>query len=96
MYKKIQGGLSLNNTIIVYLACICFLFIFGKVFILPIKTIVKLILNSVLGGVLIFVINLIGNMFEFHIGLNYITIVFVGILGVPGAILLMALKLFLG
>lgn len=97
MYKKTIGEwLSLDNTIIVYLACICFLFIFGRVFILPLKSIVKLILNSILGGVMIYVINVVGAMFEFHIGLNYVTVILVGILGVPGAFLLTALKLFLG
>lgn len=89
-------GLSLeNNTIIIYLACICFLFLFGRIFILPLKSIVKLILNSILGGTIIYVINLIGAMFGFHIGLNYITVIFVAILGVPGAILLTILKIFL-
>lgn len=86
----------MDNTIIVYLACICFLFIFGRIFILPLKSILKLVLNSILGGVIIVIINLVGEMFAFHIGLNYITIVLIGILGVPGAILLTALRLFLG
>lgn len=86
----------MDNTIIVYLACICFLFIFGRIFILPLKSILKLILNSILGVVIIYIINVVGRMFSFHIGLNYITIVIVGILGVPGAFLLTALKLFLG
>lgn len=85
-----------TNSIITYLACIFFLFLFGKIFILPIKTILKLILNSVFGGILIFVINLIGNLFQFHIGLNIVTSIFVGILGIPGAILLVILKLIIG
>lgn len=62
---------------------------------MPIKNILKLILNSILGGIIIYLINLIGAMFNFHIGLNYITAIFTGILGVPGAILLIILKLFL-
>lgn len=85
-----------TNTIIIYIACICFLFIFGRIFILPIKSILKLVLNSILGGLVIYLINIIGIMFNFHIGLNYITAIFVGLLGVPGAILLIILKLFLG
>lgn len=84
-----------TNTIITYMACIIFLFIFGRVFVLPLKKILKLIINSVLGGLLIYIINLIGSAFEFHIGLNIITSIFVGILGIPGAILLVLLKLFL-
>lgn len=85
-----------NNTIIIYVACIFFLFLFGRIFILPIKSILKLILNSILGGLIIYLINLMGNLFSFHIGLNYITAILVGILGVPGAVLLVILKIFLG
>ncbi len=84
-----------TNTIIIYIACICFLFIFGRIFILPIKSILKLVFNSILGAILIYIINVIGTLFNFHIGLNYITSIFVGILGVPGAILLVILKLFI-
>lgn len=82
-----------TNTIITYLACICFLFIFGRLFVLPIKTILKLVVNSIFGGILIYVINWIGSIFSFHIGLNFITAILVGILGVPGAVLLIIIKL---
>lgn len=85
----------MDNNVITFLAGICFLFIFGRIFILPIKSILKLVLNSVLGALLIYIINFIGAGFNFHIGLNYITSIFVGILGVPGAILLVIVKLFL-
>lgn len=83
------------NNIIAYIACIFFLFIFGKIFIVPIKIIWKLIINSLLGGLTIFLINLIGSFFNFHIGLNLVTSVFVGILGIPGAIVIAIIKLFL-
>lgn len=45
---------------------------------------------------MIYLINLVGILFDFHIGLNYITAIFTGILGVPGVILLVVLKLILG
>lgn len=85
-----------TNTLIIYIACICFLFIFGKIFILPIKSILKLVLNSILGGLIIYLINLIGILFSFHIGLNYITAILAGILGIPGVVLLIILKIFIG
>ena len=86
----------MDNNILIYLACIIGIFIIGKIFALPIMKILKLVFNSILGALLIYIINLIGNAFSFHIGLNYITSIFVGILGIPGAILLIILKLFLG
>jgi len=84
------------NSIIAYIACIFFLFIFGRLFIVPIKTILKLVVNSILGGITIFIINLIGSIWGFHIGLNLITSIFVGILGIPGVIVIIIIKLFLG
>ena len=86
-------NMNFNTNIIMYLACICFLFIFGKVFILPIKKILKLVFNSILGGITIFLINLIGSSFGFHLGLNLVTSVIVGILGIPGAIVLVLIKI---
>lgn len=85
----------MDTNLITYLACICFLFIFGKVFIVPIKKILKLVVNSVLGGVAIFLINLIGGIWEFHIGLNIFTSILVGLLGLPGVICLVIVKLLI-
>lgn len=85
----------MNTNIITYLACICFLFIFGKIFIIPIKKVLKLVLNSILGGLTIFLINLIGSMFNFHIGLNIFTSVLVGLLGLPGAVCIVIIKLLI-
>lgn len=84
-----------NASLIIYVGCIIFLFIIGRIFIIPIKKITKLIFNSVFGGILIYVINLVGAGFNFHIGLNAFTAIFVGLLGIPGAIVLMILKLFM-
>lgn len=83
------------NNVLPFLACIIFLFIFGKIFILPLKSIMKLIVNSILGGLLIFIINAIGANFGFHIGLNLVTSIFVGLLGLPGAGLLVILQIIL-
>lgn len=71
------------NTIITFLACISFLFIFGKIFFIPIKNIFKVVINSVFGGIAIFIINLIGEIWNFHIGLNIWNAIVVGLLGLP-------------
>lgn len=49
-----------QNAIITFLACILTLLLFGKILIIPLKTILKIIFNSLLGGILIYVINVIG------------------------------------
>ena len=85
----------MDTNIITFLACICFIFLFGKIFIVPIQKIIKIIINSILGGIVIYIINLIGANFGFHIGLNVITSIIVGTLGLPGAIILILIKLSL-
>ena len=56
-----------TNTIIIFLSCIMGIIIFGK-----------LVINSLMGGFLIFLINYVGVYFNnFHIGLNAITAIFV-------------------
>ena len=64
------------SAIISFVACIICLFIFGKIFILPIA-------NSCIGAIIIYIINLIGANFGFYIGINLGTAIFVGILGIP-------------
>ena len=76
-----------NNILITFAVCVISIFI--------LKGILKLIGNSIVGGIIIFLINLIGANFGFHIGLNIGTALVVGILGIPGAILLIILTLFL-
>lgn len=86
----------MDQNIITFLACVCFLFLIGRVFALPVKKVLKLVFNSILGGGLIYVINIIGSSFGFHIGLNLVTSITVGILGMPGAIALILIKLLIG
>ena len=85
-----------TNAIITFFICLISILVLGRIFIIPFKKISKLLINSVLGGLLIYVINLVGLSFDFHIGLNIFTAIFVGILGVPGAILLIILRLIIG
>ena len=83
-----------NRIILVFLGCLAILVIFGKYFAFPLKKILKLVGNSVLGALIIFLINLVGTSFNFHIGLSIVNSVIVGILGIPGACLLVLLKIF--
>lgn len=72
----------MDTNLITYLACICFLFLFGKIFIIPIKKMLKVVLNSILGGMVIFLINLVGATFGFHIGLNFFTSILIRTFGI--------------
>ena len=81
--------------ILIYLGCLIGIIVIGKIFIVPIKFIVKLLINSIIGGILLYLINLIGTIWSFHIGINLITALTVGLLGIPGAVLLVVIQLLL-
>ena len=68
------------TNVFVFLACIIVLYLVGRFFTVPLKIIFRVIGSSIVGGCIIFIINLIGGTFGFHIGLNVVTTVVVGIL----------------
>ncbi len=82
------------NHILIISGCILGIAVIGIIFRINVLKIIKLIFNSILGGVLIYVINQIGVSFGLHIGLNVITSIFIGIFGIPGAVLLIIIKIF--
>ncbi len=68
------------------------LYILGYMFLVPIKFIMKLIANSLIGGLFILLINWLGGAWNLYIPLNLLSALFVGILGLPGGILLLILN----
>ena len=84
--------MDLNNFIVI-IGCIILIIFIGITSKMSFWKILKLIFNSILGGILIYFINLIGIEWGLHIGLNIVTSVFVGLCGIPGAVLLLVLKI---
>jgi inhibitor of the pro-sigma K processing machinery len=68
------------------------LFVCTCMFIVPLKHAIKFLINSAVGGITILVINTIGASFGIHISLNIVTAAVVGILGLPGAIMIIFLQ----
>jgi SigmaK-factor processing regulatory protein BofA. len=69
------------------------LYVVGYMFLVPIKIILRLVINSIAGALAILVINWVGGYWGIHISLNVLSAVFVGVLGVPGAVLLVVYHL---
>lgn len=84
-----------SNIVIGYLSAIIVIFIFAKIFIIPIKWILRLIVNSIVGIILLWIINLMSANYNFVIGINFFTSLTVGLLGVPGIIMIILLKLLI-
>jgi inhibitor of the pro-sigma K processing machinery len=87
----------MNNWLVVlaWIAGILIVLVFGKALALPMKIILRLIINGILGGIAILIINFIGSYFGFNISLNVVSALIAGVLGLPGMILLIILKFLL-
>lgn len=57
------------------------------------KAILKIAANIVVGAVLLYVFNYVGAGFDIHIPLTFLNLFVVGLLGVPGIVLLAFLTL---
>lgn len=79
--------------IIAYVAGVLFLYALGKLLLIPLRTIFNLIVNAVIGGGVLLLINFVGSFWDFQVGVNPITALLVGLLGVPGVLLVVGLRL---
>lgn len=83
-----------GNLLFIYGIGIVALYYFGRLFFKPMKYIFIFLWNILLGGLGLLLVNYIGSFFQYHIAINYMTVAISGFLGVPGVILLAALKAF--
>ncbi|MDD6274993.1 MAG: pro-sigmaK processing inhibitor BofA family protein [Clostridiaceae bacterium] len=78
--------------IVLYVAIGIAVLIVMRIFTLPVKWIFKLLLNTVLGFVGLFLVNWLGSYIGISLGINVVNAVVVGTFGIPGMILLLLLR----
>lgn len=83
------------SVVLAYAFGLMLLYLIGMLLVIPIKIIIKLIINGILGGVTLLLVNLIGGLFGLHIVINPINALIAGFLGIPGVILLFILQAIL-
>lgn len=74
------------------LAGFILLLIFGKLLVLPVKVLVRLLLNGLAGAVTLFLVNLVGGMFGLHLEITALNALLAGFFGVPGVIVMLLLR----
>jgi inhibitor of the pro-sigma K processing machinery len=60
----------------------------------PGQALIGLVRGTIVGVVALFLVNLVGQAFGFHIGLNWMTALTAGILGLPGVAALVVIQLW--
>ncbi|WP_213974093.1 pro-sigmaK processing inhibitor BofA family protein [Tepidanaerobacter acetatoxydans] len=81
--------------VLAYAFGLLLLYIVGRILIIPLKIVLKLMYNALIGGVVLLLLNVFGGYIGLHIALNPITALVVGFLGVPGVVMLLVLQYIL-
>jgi inhibitor of the pro-sigma K processing machinery len=71
------------------------IYFLSRIFYKPLKLFFQAILHIVLGAVMILLFNLVGALWGLTVGLNLASALVVGIMGLPGLGMLVALRLIL-
>lgn len=79
---------------ILLVGAICVGWLLFKIIFGSLKKIIGLVINGVLGVILLTIFNYFGSLFGITIGINLLTALIAGILGVPGVILMVLFQLF--
>ncbi len=88
-------GVSDVGIILAYSAGIMLIFMVSWIFVKPLKFLGRLVLNSILGALFLVIFNYFGQYTGVHIGVNEITALLLGTLGVPGFVAILAAKLLI-
>lgn len=86
-------GLQIG-VLLTYAGAIILIFIVGKLFVWPIKLVLKLLASSLIAGAAIVLINTAGTGLGIAIPLNVLNALTAGVLGIPGLVMLLIFRLF--
>jgi inhibitor of the pro-sigma K processing machinery len=79
--------------VMAYSAGIMLIFMISWLFVKPLKFLGKLILNSLLGALFLIVFNYFGQFTGVYIGVNELTSLIIGLLGIPGFVAILVVNL---
>lgn len=83
--------LEVNQIIAIFFGLLV-IYMLARLLYLPAKLFLNLLGNTLVGGGLLALFNLLGAYWGLGIGINVLTALLVGLLGVPGIILLLVLQ----
>lgn len=83
------------DTAVAFLVGLLLLVLVGRVLFIPLRFLVRLLFNAAVGGILLWVANLLGRYLGVSIPINPITALLAGFLGIPGVVLVVAIQYFI-
>ncbi len=80
------------NIILAFIFGLMVLYLLARVLVYPMRVLVKVVGNSLVGAVLLIFFNLVGGLVGLSVGVNVVSALVVGFLGVPGLITLLIVQ----
>lgn len=81
-------GLELN-IIFAYGIGLILLYVLGWLLVVPLKLLLKLVINGFIGGIALILFNLLGGVFHLNLAISPLNALITGFLGIPGLIVLL-------
>lgn len=89
-----SNALTLDDIILLVVAVFVAIFLLRLTF-GSIKKIIGLVINSIFGAILLMIVNYFGSYFGITVGINILTALIAGVLGIPGVILIVLFQMFI-
>ncbi len=74
--------------VLAFLFGLLLLYVVVRLFYLPLRWVLVAVYNGILGGIVLWLVNLVGGLVGLGIAINPVTALIAGFLGVPGVIVL--------
>ena len=82
-----------EKLIAAYVAGLILLFVFVKIFYTPLKIALRLFASSIIGGLILYGVNVAGSLVGIKIGINIYTAMVAGVFGIPGISMMLLLQI---
>lgn len=80
------------NFILAFFFGVLVIYLLARLLYFPLRIFFRFLINTLAGGLLLALFNIIGAFWGVQIGLNVVTALIVGLMGVPGVVLLLILQ----
>ena len=83
------------DVVLAYAVGLVLLYVVGWLLLVPLRIILKFIYNAIIGGIILWLLNLVGGLIGITVAINPVTALIVGRLGSPGRMLFFLLLFIL-
>jgi inhibitor of the pro-sigma K processing machinery len=80
------------NIILAFVFGLMVLYLLARILVYPMRILAKVVGNSLVGAVLLMIFNLLGGLVGLSVGVNVVSALVVGFLGLPGLITLLIIQ----